>query len=142
MTAKIVLSLTLAFASCSKASPAEFWRNYRTDLLIENSSDQGPYGGHRAIHWKATKSNTFTATSAIDFAIKNNWKLVDSLDFSQDQTSKWTYHSRPIFPLTSTGFTESVSNDTQLEHFPRPFGGKVKVYKFRTGWVILEPGTD
>jgi hypothetical protein len=43
--------------------------------------------------------------------------------------------------LTSTGFSATVLNDTQLEYFPRWFSGPVKLYKFRTGWVTIEPGT-
>ena len=138
----LTLILTLAFTSCNKATPAGFWKSYERKFLIRNISDQGPYGGHRAVYWKADKLNTFTPTSFLEFASKNGWTLVDSSEFNSDQTNKWTYSDKAVFPLISTGFSEIVVNNTQLEHFPRWFGGQIMVYKFKTGWVTIEPGTD
>jgi hypothetical protein len=134
--------LTLAFAACNKATPAGFWKKYKKDLLIKNISDQGPYGGHRAIYWKADIPDTFTSTNIFDFASKNGWTLTDSSAFDIDQTNKWVYNRQAVFPLTSTGFSDTILNSTQLEHFPRWFGGQIKVYTYKTGWVMIEPGTD
>ncbi len=134
--------LTLAFASCSKATPAGFWKNYYKDLIKKNISDQGPYGGHRAIYWKSDETNNFTSAHVLDFAKKNGWTLVDSSEHNNDQTNKWTYDNKAVFPLTSAGFSATAQNNTQLEHFPRWFGGQVTVFKFKTGWVTIEPGTD
>jgi hypothetical protein len=134
--------LTLAFASCNKATPAGFWKSYKKDFLEKNISDQGPHGGHRAIYWKSGRTNTFTSTDVIEFAKKNDWTLVDSLTFNAEQTTKWMYNNKAVFPLTSTGFSDTIENNTQLEHFPRWFGGQITVFKFRTGWVTIEPGTD
>jgi hypothetical protein len=146
MTRKPFLLLTLilafVFATCNKATPSGFWKNYRKDLLVKNISDQGPYGGHRAIYWKSDKAKTFTSTNVLDFARKNGWTLIDSSKFNEDQTKKWTYNRQAVFPLTSTGFSDTVLNNTQLEHFPRWFGGQIKMFKFKTGWVTIEPGTD
>ena len=138
----LTLILTLALISCNRATPAGFWKNYKTDLLIKNISDQGPYGGHRAIYWKADKTNKFASTNILEFASKNGWTLVDSSEFTKDQTSKWTYSNKEVFPLTSIGFSDTLLNDAHLEDFPRWFGGQIKVYKFKTGWVTIEPGTD
>jgi|SRR5579875_2928516 len=138
----LTLTLTLAFASCNKATPAGFWKNFKKDLLVKNISDQGPYGGHRAIHWKSDKTNSFTSNDALDFARKNGWTLIDSSAFNSDQTNKWTYNNKAIFPLTNTGFSDTQLNDAHLTDFPRWFGGQVSVYKFKTGWVTMEPGTD
>lgn len=41
---------------------------------------------------------------------------------TKTQTNKWTYNNKSVFPLTSTGFSDTVSNNTQLDHFPRWFG--------------------
>lgn len=138
----LTLILTLAFAACSKATPAGFWKTYKKDLLVKNISDQGPYGGHRAVYWKSDKANSFTSNNVLEFARKNGWTLVDSSAFNSDQTNKWTYNNQAIFPLTSTGFSDTIENNTQLEYFPRWFDGQITVFKFKTGWVTIEPGTD
>ena len=141
-TLTLIFLLTLAFISCNKVSPAGFWKSYHADLLIKNISDQGPNGGHRAMYWKADKTNTFSSSNVLEFAIKNGWTLVDSSEFNQDQTSKWIYNSKPIFPLTSKGFSDTLLNDAILENFPRWFDGQIKIYKFKTAWTTIEPGTD
>jgi hypothetical protein len=138
----LTVILTLAFAACNKATPAGFWKNYKQNWLIENISDQGPNGGHRAMYWKADKPNTFTSNNALDFADKNGWTLVDSSEFNEKHTNAWTYNRQAIFPLTSTGFSDTVPTNMQIKHFPRWFGGRVKLYRFKTGWVTVEPGTD
>lgn len=94
------------------------------------------------MYWKSDKTNIFSSTNVLEFARKNGWTLIDSLEFNSDQTNKWTYSDKAVFPLTSTGFSATVENNTQLEHFPRWFGGQLKVYKFKTGWVTIEPATD
>lgn len=146
MTTKTFLSLTLiltlVLASCNKATPAGFWKSYQKKFLVKSISDQGPYGGHMAVYWKTGKQSTFTSTCVLAFAKKNGWSLVDSAEFNSDQTIGWKYSGKEVFPLTSTGFSETVRNNTQLEYFPRWFGGQVKVYKFKTGWVTIEPGSD
>jgi hypothetical protein len=133
---------TLAFVSCNRATPAGFWKNYKSNLLIRNISEQGPDGGHTAMYWKADNANTFRSKNVLEFAKTNGWTLVDSSTFNQDETNKWTYINNAIFPLTSTGFSDTLLNDQHLLNFPRWFGGKIKVYKFKTGWVAIEPGTD
>ena len=138
----MTLFLTLAFISCNKSTPASFWKNYKKDLLLKNISDQGPAGGHRALYWKSDKANNFNATNVLDFARKNDWTLIDSSHFNDDQTNKWTYNNIAVFPLTSIGFSDTLLNDAHLTDFPRWFGGQVVVYTFKTGWVTIEPGTD
>ena len=137
-----ILILTLTFYSCNKAAPTGFWKNYKAELLEKNISDQGPYGGHRAVYWKAEKPLTFDTKNILEFATKNGWTLIDSSEFSNDQTNKWTYDNEKVFPLTSIGFSDTLLNDAHLKDFPRWFGGQLKLYKFKTGWVTIEPGTD
>ena len=146
MTPKPVLFatiiLTLAFTSCDKATPASFWKNYQKDCLVRNITDQGPYGGHRAVYWKSDKAHTFKSANALDFATKNGWTLIDSSKFDYEQTNKWTYNRQTIFTLTHMGFSDTLLNNAHLTDFPRWFGGQLTVYKFKTGWVAIEPGTD
>ena len=138
----LIVIVTLAFTSCSKATPAGFWKNYRKDLLVKNISDQGPYGGHRAVYWKSDEANTFRSANVLVFARKNGWTFVDSSEFNSDHTNKWTYNNKAVFPLTSIGFSDTLLNDAHLTDFPRWFGGQVRVYTFKTGWVQIEPGTN
>jgi hypothetical protein len=138
----LTLFWTLTFVSCNKATPAGFWTNYNNSLLVKNISDQGPNGGHRAMYWKVDNSDTLISSNILEFAHKNGWTLVDSIEFKQNQTNKWIYNRKTVFPLTSRGFSDTLLNNTQLEYFPRWFGGQIKVYKFKTGWVTIEPGTD
>ena len=134
--------MTLVFVSCNRATPTGFWKNYKTNILVKNISDQGPYGGHRAVYRKSEKPFTFDTKNILDFATQNGWTLVDSLEFTKEQTDKWIYSNNAVFPLTSTGFSDTLLNDAHLQHFPRRFGGQLKLYKFKTGWVTSEPGTD
>ena len=134
--------LTVVFISCNRATPTGFWKNYKTNFLVKNISDQGPYGGHRAVYWKSEKPITFDTKNILDFAAKNGWTLTDSSEFTKEQTDKWMYLKTAIFPLTSTGFSDTSLNGLLPDAFPRWFGGQLKLYKFKTGWVTIEPGTD
>jgi len=146
MTSRPFILLTLiwalTFISCNKATPTGFWKNYKTNFLVKNISDQGPYGGHRAIYWKSGKPLTFDTKSILEFAIKNGWTFTDSSEFEQNQTMKWTYGNKEIFPLSNTGFNDTIKDISTYSYFPRWFGGELKLYKFKTGWVTIEPGTD
>jgi hypothetical protein len=138
----LIFFLCLTVTSCNKATPAGFWKNYQKDLIEKDISDEGPYGGHRAIYWKSNKADPFNSSNVLDFAKKNGWTLVGSSIFSSVQTSKWTYANQAIFPLTHTGFSDKQFNNADLTNFPRWFGGQVVIYRFKTGWLTLEPGTD
>lgn len=138
----LTVIFTLVFTSCNKLTPTGFWKNYKTDFLVKNISDQGPYGGHRAIYWKSEKPLIFDTKNILDFAVKNGWTLTDSSEFNQNQTMKWTYNNKEIFPLSSTGFDDNSKGTSTYGYFPRWFGGQLKLYKFNTGWMTIEPGTD
>jgi hypothetical protein len=137
----MILILTLAFVSCNKATPAGFWKNYKTNFLEKNISDQGPYGGHRAAYWKSKKPLSFDTKNILDFAARNGWILTDSSEFDENHTNKWRYDTKDIFPLSSLGFNDTIRNSSTYNYFPRWFGGQLKLYKFKTGWVLIEPGT-
>ena len=78
----------------------------------------------------------------LQFANKHGWKLIDSINFNYVQIRKWMYNDEPIFPLTSKGFSDTVFNDAILINFPRRIEGDLTVFKFKTGWILFEPGTS
>ena len=130
-----IILTTVCFASCNKTVPAGFWKSYQSDYLKKNISDQGPWGGHRAMYWKTDNKNTFAAKQVIDFATKNGWELVDSILFPSDTLGKWkTEHT---FPFTYSDFSDTTMN---MEAFPRWIMSEVEVYRFKTGWIAVEPG--
>jgi len=140
--AAIPILFMLGFFSCSSTTPSGFWGDFKKDFLKENSSDQGPRGGHRAMHWSSEKQGTFNSKEIIDFATKKGWELVDSLEVQVDDLKSWNYNSTPIFPLSHTGFSSVSGNNSTYKYFPRWIKAGLKVYTFKTGWVTIEPGTD
>jgi hypothetical protein len=78
-----ILALTVLVISCSRTSPAGFWTNFHSDLILTKNSDQGPWGGRREIYWKSETSKSFTEIELIDYANNNDWKLVDSIHFQR-----------------------------------------------------------
>ena len=135
------LILLTTIVACDPPTPAEFWKEYETNLLLKNVNDQGPYGGHRSMYWKSKRAYFFDSKNTLDFAKKNGWTLVDSLTFTREQADKWKYLGKPVFPLTHKGFSDTSLQNATLEDFPRWFGGNLTVYRFRTGWVTIDPGT-
>jgi len=122
--------------------PAGFWTNFKKSLLVKNISDQGPYGGTRAMYWKTDKQNTFISKTILDFASKNGWQFVDSLYFPADSIEKWKLFGEDIFPLSGSGFSPFETNDYEFKKFPRWITSNIVLYKFKTGWSLLKPGTD
>lgn len=94
------------------------------------------------MYWKASGEDQFIASDIIAFAQKNDWLFVDSAVYTANQTSGWTYNSEPIVPLSHKGFADSASNISTYIKFPRWFDGDIKLYRFKTGWLAIEPGTD
>ena len=87
------------------------------------------------MYWKTDNKNTFAAKQVIDFATKNGWELVDSILFPSDTLGKWkTEHT---FPFTYSDFSDTTMN---MEAFPRWIMSEVEVYRFKTGWIAVEPG--
>lgn len=103
--------LTLIFVSCNSATPTGFWKNYKTKCLVSNISDQGPFGGHRAVYWKSDKQSTFDTKDILDFATKNGWTFTDSSSFGQNLAIKWMYENKKIFPLSRIGFNDTIMSE-------------------------------
>ncbi|SKC72819.1 hypothetical protein SAMN05660236_2816 [Ohtaekwangia koreensis] len=77
----IILVAGILLFSCSKVTPAGFWVDYKEEYLIESENDQGPWGGHRALYWRADFKYTFRPAEVIDFAAENGWQITDSIFF-------------------------------------------------------------
>lgn len=138
----ILVVVYLVQVSCNQLTPAGVWKSFQTDLMVDNVSDQGPYGGHQSLFWKSAKQDAFTSTKVLDFASKNSWTFIDSFKCSQEQTSKWIYNGEPVFPLTNNGLSNNDINNSQVAKFPRRFDGEITILRFKTGWITVEPGTD
>jgi len=127
----IIFTLTIFTSSCS-ISPASFWEEFHKNLITVKNSDQGPWGGHREISWKSKTGNFFTSQKVIDFADKNEWKLVDSISFSADT-------------LTRNSIIELKNDDYSIDIFRHEILSKLtvkdnKLFVFKTNWLAVEPG--
>src|SRR5688572_11501396 len=77
---QLIIFLTiLALVSCDKNMPGGFWRTFDRKSIVKNESDQGPYGGHRIIHWVTDKKGTYDQKSVLEFATSNGWNPTDTL---------------------------------------------------------------
>jgi hypothetical protein len=127
-----ILTLTVLVTACSKTTPAGFWTNFRKDLILSKNSDQGPWGGHREITWKSEVKNTFNDNELIEYAEKNDWKIIDSISFLTDT-------------LTKNSFIKLKNDDYSLDILKERVLSKLKpkdnkIFIFKTTWLAVEPG--
>lgn len=125
-----VLTFTVCLTSCSKTTPAGFWTNFYEDLMITKNSDQGPWGGHREIHWRSKNEKTFNLEEIIDFASKNGWQLTDSLIYANNSLS-------PLTKYPETDYSFDILRETVLKQIA---SDKIYIFVFTTGWTAVEPG--
>ena len=141
--AAILFLLSLSLLSCSRTMPAGFWSDFDKNDQIKEFSNQGPWGGHRALLWRSETQGSFDNKRIIEFATKNGWTFIDSSIYSAADLKTWTFFEKQIFPLSHEGFNPRM---TQLiktyEYFPRRTKSDVCVLQFKTGWVSILPGTD
>ena len=112
--------------------PAGFWKDFHKDLIVTKNSDQGPWGGHREIYWESETANAFADKEIIEFANKNDWKLIDSISFSADT-------------LTKNSFSNMKNDDYSLDILKESVFLKLKpndskLFIFKTTWLAVEPG--
>ncbi len=140
----VFLSMMISLPACRSTTPAGFWSNFHNDLLIKNLSDQGPWGGHRAMHWQSDKQQTFTAKDVLAFASSKGWIFTDSSYFTSLEVKRWVNTGSDVFPLSYDGFHASVSGVNNMKNldFPRWIYSDCTVFSFKTGWVVYEPGTE
>jgi hypothetical protein len=128
--------------SCSSTMPTSFWKNFESSSLTNEISDQGPFGGHRALFWKVKTPDIFNSAKILEFASKNVWKLKDSSNFTLTTIQNWKHNGKTIFSLSNKGFTpnENYSN-TEFDNFPLTITSDLKVFIFETNWTKVDPGT-
>jgi hypothetical protein len=127
-----IFSSTVIITSCSQTKPAVFWTDFHKDLILTKNSDQGPWGGHREINWKSAANNTFTDKELIEFADKNDWKLLDSITFSADTLTKNSFSK-----LKNENYSLDILNESIL---PTLKLKDSKLFIFKTTWLAVEPG--
>lgn len=127
-----IFSLTVLVTSCNKTTPAGFWTDFHNDFITSKNSDQGPWGGQREINWKNETNNTFTGKELIEFASKNDWKLLDSISFSADTLTKNSFSKLKI-----NDYSLDILNDNIL---PKLKSNNYKIFIFETTWLAVEPG--
>jgi hypothetical protein len=127
-----IFSLTFLISSCNKTTPAGFWTDFHKDYIIAKNSDQGPSGGRIEIHWKCETNNSFTNKELIEFADKNDWKLIDSISFSADTLTKNSFSNQKIDDYSLDILNESI--------LPKLKSKDSKLFIFKTTWLNVEPG--
>ena len=139
----LLIFVTLTLFSCNRMQPAGFWIDFDKAWQREHINDQGPWGGHRAMHWSTNQEGTFDTNRIISFAAANGWTLVDSTLHKVDDMKTWRYRAQTIFPLDHKGFRSLVeSANSTYEHFPRWIDTDALILWFKTGSVSIQPGTD
>ena len=135
-----ILPLTMSL-SCDKVMPGGIWEKFEQDLLIEKQIDQGPWGGTRTYYWKSNSEGYFTKKKVIVFTSSNDWELVDSIKYQDEQFKNWNNNGKRSF-IIEVGPFDPSTEDNLLKEVPRWTNSDLTLYKFETGWIILYPGTD
>jgi len=138
----IIAALSVSQTACDRIMPAGFWSAYQSEFIKENSSDQGPWGGCRTIHWESEKYKEFDARSITAYAEEKGWSLVNCVHVEKKQLKNWVKNGEVIFPAFLTGFEHSSPDSIYCHDFPRLIDQDLTVCKFKTGWVRLYPGTN
>jgi len=121
-------------------TPAEFWTEYNQDLIEDKFSDQGPWGGTRTIYWESEKNLTFRPVDILEFAKSNDWTLNKSENMSKEELDQiLTYNKNRI----QIELSEIIAEHNRFViDFPIYFTDDITLYRFSTGWLLFEPGTD
>lgn len=126
-----IFCLTFLVTSCNQTTPAGFWKDFHKDLIVTKNSDQGPWGGHTEINWKSESTNTFTHKEVIEFADKNDWKLLDNISFSADTLAKNSFSK-----LKNDGYSLDILNESIL---PKLKTNDNRMFIFKTTWLAVDP---
>lgn len=112
--------------------PAGFWTGFHKDLIITKNSDQGPWGGRREISWKSGTIHTFTDKELIEFAEKNDWKLLDSISVFAKTSTESSFSK-----LRNDGYSRDILKEIIL---PKMKTTDIRIFIFETTWLAVEPG--
>jgi hypothetical protein len=125
--AAIVIVAT-ALVGCRALTPSGFWKGYRSNTIVKQFSDQGPWGGERWILWDSPSGEPFSETDARRFAERHGWQFLDRVEVSPESIG-----GSPLF---------RVGYDRAREGFPKLISGDSLVLKFDSRWAREEPGTN
>jgi hypothetical protein len=135
-----VVAVLAAAVGCSRLSPAGFWARYRAESIVDQSSDQGPWGGVRWVHWVAPAPGRFTPAGAERFAASHGWTCQRPVSYSAEQVHAWQSSGKPVFPLPF-GPADRPSGNGSAEALPRHIDGASWVVRCESGWIRVEPGS-
>ena len=139
-TIGLLIGISLLTTSCNKITPARFWKNYHKDLQLKTLSDQGPWGGYKIIHWESKDNYSFETNDILKYAKENGWTLVDSSEYGKNLPKSWTYLDKNVFPFN---YNEPIDLNNQInDKLQRWIDSDFKLFSFKTGWIIIKPGTD
>ncbi|MCB9018497.1 MAG: hypothetical protein H6544_07900 [Prevotellaceae bacterium] len=133
----------LVLFSCNRIEPSGFWADYHKDYLKKHLNNQELRGGYRAVYWKADSLNTFNPNEIIEYATKKGWSFVDSVNISNEDLKAWQGVNGLFFPLSSDGFNKNpTTQHNEYECFFSWINTEQNIYMFKTGWIMIEQGTD
>src|SRR6476620_10425701 len=100
-TSRPVIAVFLLITVCTcgpVGGVASFWKSYRSEFIVAQQSDQGPWGGWRWIQWRAELPGTFKEGDVRAFADRKGWKCVQRDEYSAETVASWTASEhQPIF---------------------------------------------
>lgn len=105
MNRAILLLIIVIIVSCNKIAPDGFWKNFDSKHIIENISDQGPWGGQLIIRWKKS-TGLYNVSDVLRFASHNGWKLIESkpvhsMTGYNDLSKMWITNSGILYKFDS-----------------------------------------
>lgn len=134
-----LFAILVVTTGCGRLEPAGFWTTYRPELIVRDSSDQGPWGGHRWVHWEAPAPGMFKSADVVRFATSQGWRCQKPVAYSAEQIRGWQVSGAPVFPL-HFGSADRPPNDGS-EDFFRHIDSNSWVIPCETGWIRVAPGS-
>lgn len=126
----------LVITSCNRTMPAGFWTSYHSNLITYKTSDQGPWGGDRVIHWASEKDGTFSEKETIEYAKQHGWVFLERRELSSLELEKWkSFQGKQVFTLIYGN--RSSDND----RLPRHISEDAVLLKFDSKWIREDPGS-
>jgi hypothetical protein len=136
----VLISLNLT--SCFFNEPAEFWEDYEDEFQTEHTSNQGPWGGRRIIHWVNTQEY-FSKKRVIKYAEENGWKYRKDTLCKYYTTQTWMIDDTEIFPFHWKGFMPRFNfYSSDFLRYPRWIKGDITVLSFQTNYISIDLETQ
>lgn len=121
-------------------APAGFWSTYRHDELVDHDSSQGPWGGNRYLHWRATGEEGFDEEDVLQFAVEHGWRLHSRGQLGVKDIYAWSPECLlPASECTDKANHEAYSLSPAYLGLPKALRRKstatFTVMSFDTGWL-------